>query len=94
VHALAHPSEGSGTAQEPGELLVGQLVEQGRQVASTLAADPDDHLSAGVSQRDPNDPPILVIAAPLDQAALLHAIHDSGRARLGDVERVGQGAHG
>ena len=35
----------------------------------------------------------LVVAAALDEAALLHPVDDAGGARLGHVERLGEAAH-
>ena len=50
-------------------------------------------LAALVGDRDPDDPAVLVVALPLDEAALLHPVDDPGRARLAHVHGVGEAAH-
>jgi hypothetical protein len=42
---------------------------------------------------DEDDAPVILLVAPLDQAALLHPIHDPGRARNRDIERLRETAH-
>ena len=57
------------------------------------AATPGEQRRPSVGERDADHAPVLVVAAALDEAALLHAVHDPGGARLRDVERLRQGAH-
>jgi hypothetical protein len=56
--------------------------------------DISEYLLAGVCGVDKNGSPVCRPVATLDQAALLHPIHDSGGARVRDVHCLRQAAHG
>ena len=81
-------------AQEAVELLVGQLVEHSARCSRRSAAMPVDQAPALVGEGDTDDAPVLIVALALDEPALLHPVHDPGGAGLGDIEGLGQAAHG
>jgi hypothetical protein len=56
--------------------------------------DVSEYLLAGVCGVDKNGSPVCRPMSTLNQAALLHSIHDPGGARVRDVHRLGQAAHG
>ena len=62
-----------------------------RRVASfcaSIGGHADEELVAARRELDPDHAPVVDIAAALDEAALLHAVHDPGRGRLRDAERL------
>ncbi len=79
--------------RKPSISSVGQLLEEEAETLAPLGGNPFDELSPVVAERHADDASVLVVAPALDEAALLHAVHDPGRARLGDVERLREGAH-
>ena len=60
---------------------------------ATLGRHDAERLAAAGGEGDPDDPAVGVVAQPLHEAALLHPVHDPGRACLAHVHGVGEAAH-
>ena len=71
----------SSSREQPGEMLPTLLHH---------VTEDREPVSVGIDQ---DDAAVLVVVLALDQAALLHPADDPGRARDGDIERVGETRH-
>ena len=80
--------------QEALELVGAELFEELAKAQTPALVDVSEDVTACLGGMDQHDPTILVLVPSLDEAALLHPVDDPGHARHGDVERLGQVAHG
>ena len=79
--------------QQAREVVVVQLVQELAEALAASQVDLAEYVEAGLGWVDLDDPAVSATVPSLDQAALLHAIHDAGHARDRDVEGLRKVAH-
>ena len=97
--ALGHrlgsdPAHRTKPCEEALELGVGHTVEQRGEVLAPLHRKVAEDRITRIGRVDEDHPAIVRLVAPLDEAALLHAVDDPGRARDRDIQSLGELAHG
>ena len=88
-----HRAKGAQAGQERAELFVGQSFEEAGQRLSPMLGELPEDVGARFAHVDDDQAAVIGVRQALDQAALLHAVDDAGRARHRNVERVRQMAH-
>jgi hypothetical protein len=79
--------------RQPVELAAVQLVEDPGERVALEDLDVGQRRSTTIAQCDVDDAPVLVVAEPMDEAALLHPIDEPRRVRERHVQRVRDAAH-
>src|SRR6185295_8495102 len=82
------------TFEEALELLVAELGEQGGESQAATLADVLEQLPTTLAGMDEDHAAVLAVAPPLNQASGFHPVDDAGDACDGDVELLGESAHG
>lgn len=76
------------------QFFVVEALQERYQALTASEVDLAEDAAAGIGRVDQYDAPILAAVPPLEEATLLHAIHDPGHAGDRDVESLGEVAHG
>ena len=90
MDGLAGGPNGPEAAEERLEVVVVEPRRAARRGARDAVPSCHGRPRAGLRRDHQDDPAVLVVVLALDEAALLHPADDPGRARDGDVERVGE----
>src|SRR5438105_9952752 len=92
--SLAGPMHRSEPVSHLDELVLRQLIKDATEVLATASLDLLECCMTSVRQLNHHDAPVFIAPSACDEASLLHAAHDAGRAGDRDVERFRQAAHG
>ena len=79
--------------EEAGDLVVGHPREDRGQSRAALPGEGVEHPAAAFGRVNHHDPPVVRIAAPHDELAVLHPVDDARRTGDRDVEAFRQPAH-
>src|SRR5690348_2383176 len=91
--ALTGPMHRSEPVPDLNELVLRQLVKDATEVLATASLDLLERSRAAVGEFHHHDATVVIVSSACDEAALLHAAHDAGRAGDRDVQRFGKAAH-